>query len=88
MQNPTAVGFAGRGFEVSDLDSGAIYCLLTSPYHQVGCPPPPLLHDVPLSAMKSRGPPDLTWFPNFTVKLLASCVSVLAHWEPSEAIGV
>ncbi|CAL8467174.1 g6710 [Coccomyxa elongata] len=33
--NPTATGFAGRAFEVSDLDSGSIYCLLTSPFHQV-----------------------------------------------------
>ena len=35
LQNPSATGFAGRQFEVSDLESGSIYCLLTSPFHQV-----------------------------------------------------
>ena len=40
MQNPSATGFGGRQFEVSDLASGGIYCLLTSPYHQVQAAPP------------------------------------------------
>ncbi|CAL5225282.1 g8079 [Coccomyxa viridis] len=34
--NPTAAGFGGRAFEVSDLDSDSVYCLLSSPFHQVG----------------------------------------------------
>ena len=35
MQNPQAAGFGGRAFEVSDLESDSVYCLLSSPYHQV-----------------------------------------------------
>ena len=35
IQNPQAAGFGGRAFEVSDLESDSIYCLLSSPYHQV-----------------------------------------------------
>ncbi len=35
QQNPTAAGFGGRAFEVSDLDSDSVYCLLSSPFHQV-----------------------------------------------------
>ncbi|CAK0735989.1 hypothetical protein CVIRNUC_000673 [Coccomyxa viridis] len=34
--NPQAAGFGGRAFEVSDLESDSVYCLLSSPYHQVG----------------------------------------------------
>ena len=35
QQNPTAAGFGGRAFEISDLDSDSVYCLLSSPFHQV-----------------------------------------------------
>lgn len=38
LQNPTAAGFGGRAFEVSDLDSDSVYCLLSSPFHQVRPP--------------------------------------------------
>ena len=38
LQDPVAVGFGGRKFDITGLDSKAYYCLLTSASQQAGVP--------------------------------------------------